>query len=220
MSVSSISQSISGSGASSGATSQLASDYQTFLKLLVAQVQNQDPMAPMESTEFVSQLAQLTQVEQSVQVNSQMESLRQQLALNGALSETALIGREVTMASDSLSLGDEGSNFSYKLEQPAYAVQAQIRDASGTIIRVFDALPQEEGKMHEVLWDGMTDSGTRAPNGKYQFSIAATGADGSQGSYNSYSSGEVAAIEYADGAAWLQLADGRRVQSADIIRAR
>lgn len=220
MSVSSISQSISGSGSASGATSQLASDYQTFLKLLVAQVQNQDPLAPMDSTEFVSQLAQLTQVEQSVQVNSQMESLRQQLALNGALSETALIGREVTMASDSVTLGDDGSSFLYQLALPASAVQAQIRDADGTLIRVFEGLPMSEGGLHEVIWDGLTDSGTRAANGSYQLSIAAISADGSQGGYYSYSSGTVSAIEYSNGAAWLQLADGRRVQSADIIRAR
>lgn len=220
MSVSSIPQSITGSGSAAGATSQLASDYQTFLKLLVAQVQNQDPMAPMDSTEFVSQLAQLTQVEQSVKVNSQMESLRQQLALNGALSETALIGREVTMTSETVTLGDEGSSFLYMLEAPATAVQAQIRDADGKLIRVIDSLPQSEGALHEVVWDGLTDNGTRAENGSYHISIAAVSADGSEGSYNSYSSGSVVAIEYVQGAAWLQLADGRRVKSADIIRAR
>lgn len=70
-------------------------DYESFLKLLVAQMKNQDPTAPMESTDYVAQLATFSQVEQSVQVNSKLDQLLQASALDQA---DALIGRHVTSA--------------------------------------------------------------------------------------------------------------------------
>lgn len=220
MSVTSVTQSLTGTGKANGATGKLADDYQTFLTLLVAQVQNQDPLAPMESTEFVSQLAQLTQVEQSVQVNAQMESLRQQLAMNAALSETALIGREVTMPSDSFTLSENGADFSYRLAGDALQVQAQIRDSAGNLVHVISQLPTAGEKMHHVQWDGRLASGELAPVGRYSLSMAAAGADGADGAYSSYAAGVVEAVEYDGGKTWLQLADGQRVQSGEIIRAR
>jgi flagellar basal-body rod modification protein FlgD len=70
-------------------------DYQAFLKLLVAEMKNQDPTSPMESTEYVAQLAAFSQVEQSVQINAKLETILQASALTQA---TAMIGKEITSA--------------------------------------------------------------------------------------------------------------------------
>jgi len=70
-------------------------DYQSFLKLLVAQMKTQDPTSPMESTDYVAQLATFSQVEQSVQINAKLDSILQASALTQA---TAMIGKEVTSA--------------------------------------------------------------------------------------------------------------------------
>jgi len=221
MSVTAVSQSLVGTSNSTAATGKLASDYQSFITLLVAQVRNQDPLAPMESTEFVSQLAQLTQVEQSVQVNSHMEQLRQQLALNAALSQTDLIGREVTLPTDQFNVDVSGGRFWYKLEQDAVSVQAQIRDSEGVLVAVIDDLPSSGGQMTEVVWDGMGADGLPAPEGRYQIAIAAINNEGSaSGAYQSYAASTVTAIDYSDGSSWLQLADGRRVGSGEIVGAR
>lgn len=67
-------------------------DYQTFLKLLVAQMKNQDPLSPMESTEYVAQLATFSQVEQSIQMNRKLEDMLQNSTLSQA---TSLIGKEI-----------------------------------------------------------------------------------------------------------------------------
>ena len=67
-------------------------DYQSFLKLLVAQMRNQDPTAPMESTEYIAQLASFSQVEQSIQINQRLDSILQASALSQA---TEMIGREI-----------------------------------------------------------------------------------------------------------------------------
>ena len=75
--------------------SKTAVDYESFLKLLVAEMKNQDPTKPMESTDFVAQLATFSQVEQSVQSNTKLDQILQASALSQA---SALIGREVTSA--------------------------------------------------------------------------------------------------------------------------
>jgi flagellar basal-body rod modification protein FlgD len=80
----------SGAGSSSQASMV---DYQSFLKLLVAQMKNQDPTSPMEATDYVAQLATFSQVEQSIQINTRLDSILQASALTQA---TALIGREVS----------------------------------------------------------------------------------------------------------------------------
>lgn len=219
MSVSAITQPLAATGQSAATSSQLAQDYKSFLTLLVAQVQNQDPLAPMESTEFVSQLAQLTQVEQSVQVNSHMESLRQQLALNAALAETSLIGLEVTVPSEDFDLANGAGRFWYQLENEASVVQAQIRDASGALVRSIDGLPGTASAMTEVLWDGLSDAGEAMPEGRYTIAISAVDAEGASGKYNSYAAGRVVAVDYSAGSTYLQLADGKRVMSGEIIRA-
>lgn len=85
-------------GAGSALTSSAAKasvDYQSFLKLLVAEMKNQDPTNPMDSTQFVAQLASFSQVEQSVQMNSRLDQIMQSTALAQA---DALIGREITSA--------------------------------------------------------------------------------------------------------------------------
>lgn len=219
MSLSAITSSGAAAGQSAPASTQLAKDYQSFLTLLVAQVQNQDPLAPMESTEFVSQLAQLTQVEQSVQVNAHMESLRQQLSMNAALAETSLIGLQVTVPSEAFDLSDQGGRFWYQLENTSTEVTAQILDASGNLVRRIDGLPGTAGEMSEVRWDGLSDLGEPMPEGRYTIAITATDAEGAGSRYNSFASGRVVAVDYVSGSTYLQLADGTRVMSAEIIRA-
>lgn len=81
--------------ASSQQTSKTAVDYQSFLKLLIAEMKNQDPTKPMDSTEYVAQLATFSQVEQSVQTNSKLDQIMQSSALSQA---DALIGRSITAA--------------------------------------------------------------------------------------------------------------------------
>jgi len=84
----------SASSASTATKSNMV-DYDAFLKLLVAEMKNQDPTSPMESTEYIAQLAAFSQVEQSVQINAKLDNILQASALTQA---TALIGKEITSA--------------------------------------------------------------------------------------------------------------------------
>ncbi len=90
-----------GDSATVAPKSKTAVDYESFLKLLVAQMKNQDPTAPMESTDYVAQLATFSQVEQSVQIKSKLEEILQASSLSQA---TAMIGKHITSA-DGLQAG-------------------------------------------------------------------------------------------------------------------
>ena len=78
-----------------GAKSKTAVDYQSFLKLLIAEMKNQDPTNPMDATQYVAQLATFSQVEQAVQTNAKLDRILQSSALSQA---DALIGRAITSA--------------------------------------------------------------------------------------------------------------------------
>lgn len=84
-----------GANPASQQTSKTAVDYQSFLKLLIAEMKNQDPTKPMDSTQYVAQLATFSQVEQSVQTNTKLEQIMQSSALSQA---DAIIGRSITSA--------------------------------------------------------------------------------------------------------------------------
>ena len=84
-----------GANSSTTTTSKTAVDYQSFLKLLIAEMKNQDPTKPMDSTQYVAQLATFSQVEQSVQTNTKLDQIMQSSALSQA---DALIGRTITSA--------------------------------------------------------------------------------------------------------------------------
>lgn len=201
---------------SDAALSQLSQDYTKFMKLLVAQIQHQDPMEPVDSTQFISQIAQLTQVEQAVETNKHIESLRSSLALSSAMFETAFIGRDVTVEAESFHLGEEGGSFSYELAGNASEVQAIITDATGKEVHRISNLSGAGQTMVDVRWDGRDSSGNQLPAGEYKMSIAASGGiDG----YNTYTSGKVSAVEYLRDKQMLRLDDGRLVDSSDIVRA-
>lgn len=193
----------------------MSDDYESFLSLLVAQVSHQDPLKPIDGTEFVSQLATLTGVEQSVKLNDQMKSLRSQLALSAALSESSLIGRTVTVPSEEIELGPDGATFSYELQGPATSVTAIIRDATGNPLREIADLPGTDRGLVNVAWDGTDANGVQLPPGRYQVALATE--DGT-GGYNTYTSFEVVSLSFENGEQRLDLAGGGSVMSSQIVR--
>jgi flagellar basal-body rod modification protein FlgD len=205
------------SGVDSGnALSQLSKDYDKFIGLLVAQVQNQDPLEPMDSTEFVTQTAQLTQVEQAVQTNSQLDLLRSDLAIMGALYETALIGKSVTVPSGNVNLTDTGGAFSYQLETDSVDIVAFITDNEGTVVRRLENLQGAGGEIHDVSWDGLNDTGQPLPYGVYQVNLESSN---EEAGYNTFMTAKVASIEYLNGVKKLRLDDGTLIPSDNVIRA-
>lgn len=193
----------------------LSDNYQNFLNLLVTQVRFQDPLNPVEGTDFIAQLATLTGVEQSLKMNDQMEALRSQLALSAALSESSLIGRTITVPSEDIQLGEGGASFSYELGSSSESVTAVISDAAGNPVRQLDGLPGTAGELVNLTWDGTDADGNPLPPGRYKIALAA---DNAAGGYNTYASFRVVSVSFSAGRQYLDLDGGGSVTSDQILR--
>ena len=200
---------------SQGASNGLSDNYRSFLNLLVAQVSYQDPLNPVEGTDFIAQLATLTGVEQSLKMNDQLAALRAQIGLSAALSESALIGRSVTIPSDEIHLGADGASFSYELARPSKTVTAIISDAAGNPVRELTGLPGMAGERIGLHWDGTDANGAPLAPGRYGIALAASDASGG---YNTYSTFRVASVSFVSGQQYLDLEGGGSVTSSQIVR--
>ncbi|ETX28884.1 flagellar hook assembly protein FlgD [Roseivivax isoporae] len=203
------------------ARATLGADYESFLKLLTAQVSNQDPLEPMDSTTFVSQLAQLSQVEQSIQTNAGLERIGAQLAAFGAVSEAGMIGRTVRAPGDTFTLADGGTvQLGFELSKDAEAVTATVVHPDGTALRQLENLPATSGTRHTVTWDGKDFQGLPLPAGEYRIRLNARDAAGDAVSYTSFTQGKVDSVVFKDGTPMLRLTSGEEVPSSLVVEIR
>ncbi len=152
-------------------SSQLSADFDTFLLLLTAQLQNQDPLDPTDSTEFTNQLVQYANVEQSIQTNSNLEEMIGLNVSNLATNAVSYVGKEVQVDSSVFPLQDGYAKFSYTLPETGTSATAIIHDSSGAIIHSFQ-VDATSGK-HILDWDGKTADGKQLDDGVYSFAISA-----------------------------------------------
>lgn len=149
----------------------LANDFNNFLTLLTTQLRYQDPLEPMDSNEFVSQLVQFTGVEQSIKTNKNLEEL---LALQNTNSTTGAlnyIGKSVEAQSNVLSLNDGKAEISYGLAVQATSTRIIVRNGAGEAIASFTG-ETAPGK-HSFVWDGKDFDGAQLPDGAYRFVVNA-----------------------------------------------
>ncbi|MEL7833592.1 flagellar hook assembly protein FlgD [Fodinibius sp. Rm-B-1B1-1] len=152
-----------------------------FLQLLVAQMQNQDPINPMDGKEFASQLAQFNSVEQLIGVNDGLEQLSQsQQMMRTELTNSmasSLTGKNVRALSNKVNLGSgEGADVNYDLNNTASEVEIVIRDSSGNEVRR-ETIDGASAGEHNWKWDGKTNDGVDVPDGQYNVEINATNGD-------------------------------------------
>ena len=154
------------------AVSALGSD--VFLRLLVTQLQSQDPTNPVQNEDFVAQLAQFTTLEQTTNTNELLEQLISQDTQRTQLDLVNLIGRTVVTEGDTVSLGkDEEATLAYALSGTASRVNIEVLGPNKEIIRTLSSTALEAPGGHQVQWDGLNESGDRVPEGVYQFRVKA-----------------------------------------------
>lgn len=144
-----------------------------FMTLLVTQMQNQDPLNPMDNAELTSQLAQINTVKGIDSLNSTMQKLLTSYSDALSMQSSSLVGKNVLAAGNSLPLGDNGALGGVKLAGDADKVSITISDAKGVKVAQQDLGAQTAGVINFV-WDGKNADGTRLGNGTYQFSVQAT----------------------------------------------
>lgn len=202
---------------SSSSLSRLAGDYNSFLQLLTAQVSNQDPLEPMDSSTFVTQLAQLSQVEQSVKVNSNLETISSQIASANAMTELQLIGHTVTVTGDAFQAGEEPVTLGYTLAEEAVNVTAHIRSSDGSVVQTFNDLPTTPGTRHDILWDGLNSQGEPIPSNGFTIEILATDESGEPVSYAGYVPAKVESVILGGDAPEIVLDNGEGVVMSRIL---
>ncbi|MBI5042221.1 MAG: flagellar hook assembly protein FlgD [Gammaproteobacteria bacterium] len=144
-----------------------------FMGLLLAQIRNQDPMKPMDNTEFTSQLAAINQSSGIQELNSSFENLSKSLVSNQALQAASLVGRDV-LAPTGLGVLATGQPIRGSVELPSASphVTVNIYDSAGQMVRRLELGSQASGEaMYQ--WDGLRDDGTYAPSGNYLISAQA-----------------------------------------------
>jgi len=168
-------QSITGAvpagAAGSNATSK-ADPQDRFLKLLVAQMKNQDPLNPLDNAQVTSQLAQISTVSGIDKLNATLQTLAAGFAANQSLEAAAMIGRGVLAAGSTLTLANGTATGGVDLPQTVDRLVVSIKDSSGIVVRNMDLGPQPGGVI-AFQWDGATDSGASAASGNYSFSVSA-----------------------------------------------
>lgn len=168
-----IQKAIAGSGETSAQAGE-ALDKEDFLRLLTAQLRNQDPLNPLPNADFLAQTAQFSSLEQLQNMNKTLERLAAQSgSSSGPTAASALLGRVVTVNGSAVNLETgRPAGMSYLLPASASSVYLQVQDASGSAVRTLSLGAQGSGQ-HQASFDGMDDAGRRLPAGTYTYRVAA-----------------------------------------------
>lgn len=160
-----------------GDRARLSDNYDSFLILLTAQLQNQDPLAPMDSTQFTQQLVQFSQVEQQIRTNEQLEGLVGQYQAASAGAALSYLGKDAIIEADETYLVGGAANWAYRLPENANSLTITVKDMSGRVMYETITAPRSGGE-HLFTWDGERDNGETAPDGIYRIVIEAKDSTG------------------------------------------
>jgi len=162
----SVSAQVTSTGDAAGASSQ-------FLKMLVAQLKNQDPLNPMDNAQITSQMAQLSTVDGINRLNATLTSMSLDANASKSLQAASLVGKHVMVAGNSLQLSAGQATGAYTLPSPADGVSVSVAGPSGEVVYTANLGAQPAG-LSTFTWNGKSASGADAADGNYSFTINAS----------------------------------------------
>lgn len=191
----------------SATTDLSALDKDAFLRLLIAQMQNQDPLNPADNTEFVAQLAQFSSLEQLTQMNTNLE---ESLATNTQVADSinkastvSYLGKTISAETADFSFdGSSEVDLQFSLDSAVLSGSLKILDSDGKTVRTIDIGGNEAGS-YTCTWDGYTNKGVYADSGLYSYEIDAKDVLGEDVTWTPVFTGEVEGVSYEDGSAYL-----------------
>jgi flagellar basal-body rod modification protein FlgD len=198
-----------------GANGKLGKD--EFMKLLVAQLQAQDPTNPMDAQDFSAQLAQFSAVEQMFNVNTNLENLQETQTALSNNSVVNLIGKTIDAPGRSITLKEGVSQkLSYSLPNNADSVVLDIFNSTGNPVITVPQGSQQKG-INSIMWNGLDAEGKKAPDGEYTFQIRAFDGSGKEMDVEEFSAGKVTEVAFENGISYA-IVNGEKIPAGEITR--
>lgn len=198
--------------ATTGATQTLGEN--DFLKLLTAQMQAQDPLNPMDSANFASQLAQFSSVEQLTNINSQLTNMATSQASLQNTMASDLIGKKVVVTGNKATLNGQAV-MPYTLPSNASTVTVSVYDSTGALVKT-TVLGQQAAGNNSYTWDGKDQNGNTLAAGQYTFAVNAVDSSGNAIAATTLTSGTVTGISFNNNVTSLTLDNMTQVQLGDV----
>ena len=162
---------------SANAAASLASNFDTFLTILTAQIQNQDPLEPMDSSKFTEQLVQFSGVEQQIKSNTQLETLIKATNSNAGAALSGYLGQQAEIDSAGAQFNGDTVHWRYALPSDAAKTTITVTDAAGKVL--YSKAGELTAGSHDFEWNGELNSGgTAADDQPYWINVVAEDANG------------------------------------------
>lgn len=216
----------SGSSASTAAATNastsaatVAKQYQTFLTMLTTELQNQDPTQPLDSSQFTSQLAQFSSLEQQLQTNSNLTSLitaQQSASFNSAIN---YIGHTINASGNSFTEASSGGTvpLAFSLDGTATTAKISIVNAAGQTVNTL-SLQDPVAGLNNVSFNGLDSNGNALPAGNYTYTVSATNLAGKSVNATTYQTGKVTAVDSSSGTTYLELGTTGSVAASQVVQ--
>ena len=200
--------------AATDASSVLGKD--DFLQLLVVQLQNQDPLNPLDDKEFIAQLAQFSSLEQMSNVASGIETLTETVARQDSLSAVSYIGKDIVAAGNTVTKYDSFVTPVYfTLDESAATVSINVYDQNNNIVQTQTLNAMQAGE-YTFSWDGLDFNGKTADNGQYKVYFAAVDGNDKAVLVDTEVAGTISGVSKTTDGISFKLSDGRTVGFDDI----
>lgn len=200
-----------------GANKSLGKD--EFLKLLVAQLKNQDPLKPQDNSQFVAELAQFSSLEQTMGINDRLDLLSVQSTGLQNTQIVGLVGKQATVRGSLVTSEGKGIGVpvAFSLSDKTEQTVVSIRDQNGRVVRTMDLGGREPG-MSKITWDGRDDAGIVQPAGTYSVAVKAVNEAGAAVSVSQETSGTVTSVSFDKGYPVIHLHTGVNVPVSDLLK--
>ena len=199
--------------------SEASLDKTAFLKLLIEQLKNQDPLKPQDDSAFVAQLAQFSSLEQSMQTNTALSTMTSVLQGQSNAQVTSLVGKNATIQGRVIALGGSGTGATgtFSLDSASANTTATVQDSNGETVRVLDLGARNAGLV-QFTWDGRNSAGNLQPAGNYSITVNATASNGGAVAVTQNITGTVTGVSFDQGYPVLILQNGVSAPVSELLR--